>query len=148
MATGGTAARGRTMRIGLVTLGAALFWSPLAHAASFDCHARDLSDTRAMICGDLELSRVDERTARRVRGMQKRQGLGLYLSLRYWSARSDELRDTCGRDKACVLAMYRAQGLAIDRLQSCLDTSQRKRTCMRAVLSNEETASKSTARKP
>jgi uncharacterized protein len=122
--------------------------SPLAHAASFDCNARDLSDTRAMICSDVELSRVDERTARRVRGLQRRQGFGLYLSMRYWTFRFNEQRDTCGRDKACVLAMYRAQGQALDRLQGCLEGSLRKRACLRAVLGNEETASKSSAQKP
>lgn len=133
---------------GLVLFATALLHASLAQAAGFDCNARDLSETRLMICGDLELSRVDDQMARRIRALQRRQGLGLYLSIRYWSFRAGDLRDACGRDRICVLSAYRAQGFALDRLQNCLDTNLRKRSCPRAVLGNEETVSKNSAGSP
>lgn len=145
-------ARPRTIAAGLcrgaLALAAVAVVPALARAASFDCNASDLSDTRLMICGDAELSRTDDRIARRVRALQKRQGLGLYLSMRYWSFRAGEARDACAQDRVCVLAAYRAQAIALDRLQSCLDSGMRKRSCLRAVLSSEETASKNSTGRP
>lgn len=140
--------RRRSACSGLVLFAMALFQSSSAQAASFDCNGRDLSETQLMICGDLELSRVDDQMGRRIRTLQRRQGLGLYLSIRYWSFRAADLRDACGRDRICVLSAYRAQGSALDRLQNCLDTNLRKRSCPRAVLGSEETVSKNSAGRP
>ncbi|MDX2202923.1 MAG: hypothetical protein NW223_09240 [Hyphomicrobiaceae bacterium] len=147
MAIGRKRRRGHR-RFGAFAVGLALLQPQVVHAAGFNCNARSLSETRQMICGDLELSRVDEQMARRIRTLQRRQGLGLYLSIRYWSFRAGEMRDACRRDRVCVLAAYRAQAIALDRLQGCLDTSIRKRSCPRVVLGNEATISKNNAGRP
>lgn len=137
----------RTWRLAsaAIAVGLATLAAPAAGAASFDCNAREISEARLLICGDIELSRTDDRVARRLRGLEKRQGLGLYLSLRYWNARANDARDECLRDRACILAVYRAQSLALDRLQACLDSGARRRSCLRAALTNEETAAKNSA---
>ncbi len=122
--------------------------STLAQAASFDCSGQDLSEAQQLICADQELSRLDDRVARRIQGMQKRYGLGLYLSMRYWHYRNRDLRDACGRDRPCIVATYRAQGRTLDRLQGCLDNSVRKRSCMRVALSADATTPQNTAGKP
>lgn len=110
------------------------------HAASFDCRSSSLTLAQTMICGDQELSQADERIARRVRDMQKRNSLGLYLGIRYWANRSAEMLDACGRERPCLVAAYRAQQRLLDRLQACLDSSIRKRSCLRVVIHSDETA--------
>lgn len=111
-----------------------------ARAASFDCRSGSLTAAQITVCGDQELSQADDRVARRVRDVQKRHGLGLYLGIRYWANRSIEYRDACGNDRVCLLAGYRSQQRVLERLQTCLDGSNRKRACLRVVIHNEETA--------
>lgn len=114
--------------------------STAGHAASFDCRSSSLTIAQTTICGDHELSQADERIARRVRDVQKRHGLGLYLGIRYWANRSAETLDRCGSERACLVAGYRAQQRLLDRLQACLDSSIRKRSCLRVVIHSDETA--------
>ncbi len=137
--------RGWRLAAAAIAVGLAALAAQDAGAASFDCNAREISEARLLICGDIELSRTDDRVARRLRGLEKRQGLGLYLSLRYWNARANDARDGCMRDRACILAVYRAQSVALDRLQACLESGARRRSCLRAALTNEETAAKNSA---
>lgn len=111
-----------------------------ARAASFDCRSSTLTAAQITICGDQELSSADDRVARRIRDLQKRSGLGLYLGIRYWANRGIEAREACGTSRACLVVGYRAQQRLLERLQSCLDSSIRKRSCLRVVIHNEETA--------
>lgn len=118
----------------------ACLWAEAASAAGFDCRAPNLTAAQITICGDPELSQADDRVTRRVRDVRKRHGFGLYLGLRYWSNRNAEARDACDRDRTCLVAAYRAQQRLLERLQMCLDNSIRKRSCLRVVINNEETA--------
>jgi uncharacterized protein len=130
----------RSMLVALVGLAVPAGSLP-AQAAGFDCKGRVLTQAQITVCGDQELNQADERVARRIRDMQKRYGLGLYLGMRYWANRNQEARDQCERDRACLIAGYRQQQRVLERLQTCLDSSIRKRSCLRVVISNEETAS-------
>jgi uncharacterized protein len=111
-----------------------------AQAASFDCRSGSLTAAQITVCGDQELSQADDRVARRVRDVQKRFGLGLYLGIRYWANRGIDAREACGNDRGCLVAAYRSQQRVLERLQTCLDGSVRKRSCLRVVIHNEETA--------
>lgn len=113
-----------------------------ACAASFDCGAPKLSAAQVVVCADTELSQTDERTARRVRSVQRRLGFGFYLGVRYWQARSNEQRDACEGNRPCIAAAYRAQNRTLNRLIECLDNSARKRTCLRVTLSGEAASAK------
>lgn len=109
-------------------------------AADRDCNSPLLTPTEATICGDRELSQAQGRVDKRVRDLQRRQGYGLYLGLRYWLNRSSEARDACGIERACLAASYRSQQRVLERLQVCLDNSIRRRSCLRVVIQSEETA--------
>lgn len=126
---------------GLAVFGCLVLAAPAAHAASFDCSSRRLTAAQVTICADPELSQADDRLARRVRGVQKRLGLGFYLGVRYWQHRSSEERDACASGRACILAAYRTQNRTLDRLIGCLENSIRKRTCLRVTLSGEAATS-------
>ena len=108
-------------------------------AAGFDCKGRSLTAAQLTVCSDPELNQADERVARRVRDLQKRYGLGLYLGIRYWANRNQEFRDACERDRLCLVTAYRTQQRMLERLQTCLDSSIRKRSCLRVVINAEET---------
>jgi len=130
----------RSLAASLALSGLAVLAAEPAGAASFDCRGVSLTAAQVTVCGDQELSSADDRVARRVRDMQKRFGLGLYLGIRYWANRGIEARDACGNDRACLVAGYRAQQRVLERLQTCLDSSIRKRSCLRVVIHSEDTA--------
>jgi uncharacterized protein len=130
----------RLLVASLVLPGVLAFGTVRAHAASFDCRGVSLTAAQITVCGDQELSLADDRVARRVRDLQKRHGLGLYLGIRYWANRNIETRDACGNDRACLVTGYRAQQRMLEKLQTCLDGSIRKRSCLRVVIHNEDTA--------
>lgn len=130
----------RLLVASLVVPGLIVLATEPARAASFDCRGSSLTAAQITICGDQELSLADDRVARRVRDIQKRFGLGLYLGIRYWANRGIEARDACGNERACLVATYRSQQRVLERLQSCLDSSIRKRSCLRVAIHNEETA--------
>jgi uncharacterized protein len=110
-----------------------------ALAASFDCNSPTLSQAQTLICQDTQLSRTDEQTARRVRGMSRRLSFGAYLGLRYWHSNWKQQRTLCAVDRPCIAVTYRAQARFLDRLQQCLGGGQR-RTCLRNTLNLEREA--------
>ena len=132
-------------RTGVAVAAFSCLWLVGAHearAASFDCSAARLSATQIVICTDTELSQTDERTDKRIRGLQRRLGFGFYLGIRYWYARSNDQRDACEANRACIVAAYRAQNRTLNRLIECLDSSARKRACLRVTLNTEAAAAK------
>lgn len=114
-------------------------------AASFDCRSRWLSRTQITICDDVQLSRMDDRLARRLGGLARRLSLGQYLGLRHWHAGSARQRNQCRSDRACIVTSYRIQERFLDRLQSCLEFSMARRTCLRELVSGGE---RETMRRP
>jgi len=115
-----------------------LVWAPVpAAAASFNCKARALSASEQTICRDPQLSRADEQTIRRVDGFARRLNFGQYLGLRHWHSEQLRERDRCGVDITCLGTSYRTQMRFLDRLQQCLDSSQRRRACLRATIGND-----------
>jgi uncharacterized protein len=109
-------------------------WMPGAMAASFDCRSRWLSRAQATICDDVQLSRMDDRLARRLAGLGRRLNFGQYLGLRHWHATAARLRDNCRTDRACIVTSYRAQERFLDRFQYCLDASLSRRGCLRGLV--------------
>jgi uncharacterized protein len=132
----------RRVPAGLAAIvGLALLCAPAAgHAASFNCRARDLGETKSAICHDGQLSRVDEQIARRVSGLARRLTFGQYLGLRHWHSGWGETRESCGSERTCLGASYRAQGRFLDRLQQCLDAGFQRRSCLRNTLNIEREA--------
>jgi uncharacterized protein len=131
--------------LGLLALGPAAFCAPASMAASFDCRSRWLSRTQITICDDVQLSRMDDRLARRLGGLARRLSLGQYLGLRHWHAGSARQRNQCRSDRACIVTSYRIQERFLDRLQSCLEFSMARRTCLRELVSGGE---RETMRRP
>lgn len=119
---------------------ALLYASAPAHAASYNCSARNLSVAAAAICRDVQLSRADLQTARRVDGFTRRLTIGQYLGLRYWQSTWREQRDRCGSDRACLAGSYRRLNSFLDRLQQCLDAGFQRRQCLRNTLNIEREA--------
>ena len=120
-------------RAGLA-VAAALFQSPGATAASFDCGVRGLSASETTICRDPQLSRTDEQMARRLAGFVNRLNYGQYVGLRFWQSSQARFRHACGADVACIAASYRMQMRFLDRLQLCLEISAQRRACLRNTL--------------
>jgi uncharacterized protein len=106
---------------------------PGAMAASFDCSSRWLSRTETAICDDVQLSRMDDRLARRLAAFARRLDFGQYLGLRHWHAASARQRNQCRTDRACIIASYRAQERFLDQLQNCVDISLSRRSCLREL---------------
>jgi uncharacterized protein len=129
----------KTVPAGLATLvSLGVLCAPAAaRAASFNCNARNLSETETAICQDAQLSRADEQIVRRLSTMGRRLGLGQYLGLRYWHLGWKEQRDRCQVDRICLGASYRAQNRFLDRLQQCLDIGPQRRACLRNTLDLE-----------
>lgn len=122
-------------------LGAALVWVLPASAQGADCYSRRRTPTLAAICNDTQLSRSDQQVVRRVATLSRQMTFGQYLGLRYWRDASDEDRGSrCGADRTCIAASYRAQMRFLDRLQFCLDTSPRRRACLRDTLNLDREA--------
>ncbi len=117
--------------------GAYVWAAPPAQAASFNCKARALSLSEIAICRDPQLSRTDEQTVRRIDGFARRLNFGQYLGLRYWHSEQVRERERCGTDVTCLGSTYRTQIRFLDRLQQCLELSQRRRTCLRTTLGND-----------
>jgi uncharacterized protein len=113
-------------------------WMPAAMAASFDCRSGWLSRTQITICDDVQLSRMDDRLARRLASLAKRLNFGQYLGVRHWHATSARLRDRCRTDRVCIVASYRAQERFLDRLQNCVEASLSRRTCLRELVGGED----------
>jgi len=107
-------------------------------AASFDCRSRWLSTTEITICDDVQLSRMDDRLARRLGGLTRRLSFGQYLGLRHWHASSARQRSQCRTDRACIIASYRMQERFLDRLQYCLEFSMARRACLRDLVTGGE----------
>ena len=126
---------------GLLAFSCLLLAAPCARSASFDCAAPRLTLAQSVICADQELSQADDRLARRVRAIQKRLGFGFYLGVRYWHNRGNDEREACESSRACILSTYRVRNRTLDRLIGCLESSVRKRTCLRITLSNEAATS-------
>jgi uncharacterized protein len=104
---------------------------PEVTAASFNCSSRWLSRTEMTICDDVQLSRMDDRLARRLAGLARRLNFGQYLGLRHWHAASARQRNQCRTDRACIVATYRTQERFLDQLQYCVDVSLSRRSCLR-----------------
>jgi uncharacterized protein len=121
-------------------IGVLLCGTSAASAASFDCNAHGLSRTEAFICRNSQLSRTDERLARKADLIARRMNFGQYLGLRHWQATSAKERDLCGSDQACLNAHYRSQSRLLDRLQQCLDTRFARRSCLRNTLAGNRAA--------
>jgi uncharacterized protein len=109
-------------------------------AAALDCSARWLGETEVAICRDAALSRTEDQVVRRVSGLARRLSFGQYLGLRHWHALWGEERGRCSLDRRCLTVSYRAQIRFLDRLQQCLDTSQRRRICFRNTINVEREA--------
>ena len=107
---------------------------PAAMAASFDCRSRWLSSTEITICDDVQLSRMDDRLARRLGAFARRLSFGQYLGLRHWHASSARQRNQCRTDRACIVTSYRAQERFLDRLQNCVEASVARRACLRDLI--------------
>jgi uncharacterized protein len=118
----------------LALLGLMAFCMPAAMAASFDCNSRWLTRTEITICDDVHLSRMDDRLARRLSAVARRLNFGQYLGLRHWHAGAARRRSQCGTDRACIIASFRVQERFLDQLQSCIDTSLSRRTCLRELV--------------
>lgn len=126
----------RGARAGFLVGALALLCIPtLGTAASFNCSVRGLSPAEMAICGNPQLSRVDEQMARRVDGFAHRLNYGQYLGLRFWQSSQVRSRERCGADIVCLGTAYRAQMRFLDRLQQCLETSAQRRACLRTTLS-------------
>lgn len=134
-------ANGPTMRKTLAAglgLASALVWpAEDAGAASFECDGRRRSLTETTICRDAQLSRTDAQLARRLGALSRQLSFGQYLGLRHWHGAWVQDRNRCGADRVCLAAAYRTQTRFLDRLQQCLDTSPRRRTCLRTTLSGD-----------
>ena len=124
---------GVTRALPIALLGLAVLWMPEALAASFDCNSRWLSRTEITICDDVQLSRMDDRLARRLTALARRLNFGQYLGLRHWRAASARQRNRCRTDRACIVASYRAQERFLDQLQHCVDASLSRRSCLREL---------------
>jgi len=105
-----------------------------ASAAGFNCRSPWLQPAEKAICADARLSRIDEKLARRLLAFTRRLTFGQYLGLRYWHERWRDKRIACNDERRCLVATYRAQNRLLDRFDLCLDTSARRRTCLRATL--------------
>jgi uncharacterized protein len=125
----------------------AIFSSPDASAASFDCNAGGLGRAEIMICTDPQLSRADTLLARRVDIVARRLNYGQYLGLRHWRAESALKRNLCVADRACIAAHYRAQSRFLDRLRRCLESRLARRGCLREALSGEREISGAAGRR-
>jgi uncharacterized protein len=123
------------IRLALLVL-VALSASP-AGAASFDCSSRWLDPTERAICGDAQLSQMDDRLARRLGGFARRLNFGQYLGLRHWHATAARQRNLCRTDRACIVASYRAQARFLDGLQFCVEAGLSRRNCLRESLSGD-----------
>jgi uncharacterized protein len=124
----------------LLGLLAACAW-PGADAAGLDCNARPRSAAADVICSAPQLARAEEEINRRLDNLSRRRmRLGQYLGLRHWHANWQTVRASCGADQACLAASYRAQLRFLDRLQQCLETAARPRTCLRTTLEGERAA--------
>jgi uncharacterized protein len=122
---------------GLVAL--ALVCAPaVAPAASFDCNAPRLRQAERAICADAQLSRLDDQLARRLADFTRRLTFGQYLGLRYWHARWQDARIGCENGRPCLAATYRSQARLLDRLEQCLDSSVRRRTCLQTTFDERE----------
>ena len=130
----------RTLTAGLAGLAAlALVSAPSwVSAASLDCRAPRLEQAEKAICGDGQLSRIDEQLARRVAGFTRRVTFGQYLGLRFWHFRWREARNICQDDRPCLAATYRVQSRLLDGLDLCLDNSARRRACLQSTLGERE----------
>jgi uncharacterized protein len=130
--------------LGLVALSAPSA-TPAAIAASFDCRSRWLSRAQITICDDVQLSRMDDRLARRLGAFARRLNFGQYLGLRHWHAGSTRQRNQCGTDRACIVASFRVQERFLDRLQYCVEASLSRRMCLRELVGGGE---RETMRRP
>jgi uncharacterized protein len=129
-------------------LGVAAMWtSPGAHSASFDCNARGLVRAQVVICTDPQLSRTDSLIARRADALARRMNYGQYLGLRHWQATAAQERNLCDIDRACITAHNRAQARLLDRLQQCLESRFSRRTCLRESLAPDREASGAAGRR-
>jgi uncharacterized protein len=122
-----------TRALPIALLGMAALWMPEATAASFNCNSRWLSRTEIAICDDVQLSRMDDRLARRLAALARRLNFGQYLGLRHWHAASARQRNQCRTDRACIIASYRSQERFLDQLQYCIDVSVSRRSCLREL---------------
>lgn len=134
----------KTLAVGLAAaLAFAPMWAPTAGVTGpLNCNAAALSRAQMAICLDVQLSRTDTQTDRRVAALGRRMGYGQYLGMQHWHHGWMEYRDGCQTDRACLTASYRAQARFLDRLQQCLDNGLQRRACLRNTLNIEREAAR------
>ena len=122
--------------LGLAALGMSCT-APDAWSAGIDCAGHWLSRTELAICDDPRLLRMEEQMRRRISGYAQRLTFGQYLGLRHWHATRAEARKSCGIDRNCIVASFRAQSRFLDRLQRCVATSLVRRACLHNLLTED-----------
>ncbi len=107
----------------LMSILAPIILAPTAYPASFDC-TRAMSRVEKLICGDAELSRLDEemKTAYQQASQNAADPVGLRAEQKQWLG----LRDFC-KDAGCVNQVYRA------RLASLYSMIQASKPCFRLL---------------
>jgi len=103
-----------------------------AHGTSFDCK-KAKTDVEKTICGDPELSKLDEQLARLYKqGIERAEGVSHRETLRSWQNAWLKYRDTrCGAQVECLRGYYKYRISIFDRLvQEAKQPPKRNRTAV------------------
>ena len=113
--------RGSAMAILAVTIGLWLGFPP-AHAASFDCNARNLKPDEKTICDNRALNDADVRMVTTFHMLTSLVAMGTRGDLQDEQREWLQRRQQCGADAACIKAAYDAR---MERLDDFFETIER-----------------------